>query len=125
MVTLTDLVETSSRVAAVSGRLEKVALLAALLRRLEAAEVEIGTAYLTGSIRQSRLGVGYATIASLAEVAAAESPALDLIGVDAALEEIGQVSGKGLGSGKVETAATALGPGHTAGAGVPGPAGPR
>ena len=57
MVTLTDLVETSSRVAAASGRLEKVALLAALLRRLEAAEVEIGTAYLAGSIRQPRLGV--------------------------------------------------------------------
>ncbi len=95
MVTLTDLVETSSRVAAASGRLEKVALLAALLRRLEAAEVEIGTAYLAGAIRQPRLGVGYAAIATLSEVPGADSASLTVSDVDAALEEIARVGGKG------------------------------
>jgi len=95
MVTLADLVENSSRVAATSGRLDKVALLAALLRRFEAAEVEIGTAYLTGSIRQPRLGVGYATVATLWEVPGADSASLTVGDVDSALEEIAQVVGKG------------------------------
>jgi DNA ligase-1 len=95
MVTLTDLVETSNRVAAATGRLEKVALLAALLRRLEAADVEIGTAYLTGSVRQSRIGVGYATVAALSEVPAADSASLTLGDVDSALEGIARVAGKG------------------------------
>jgi len=95
MVTLADLVETSSRVAAASGRLDKVVLLAALLRRLEAAEVEIGTSYLTGSIRQPRLGVGYATVATLSEVPGADSASLSVIDVDTALEEIARVGGKG------------------------------
>src|SRR5262245_22278187 len=95
MVTLTDLVETSNRVAAVSGRLEKVALLAGLLRRLEAGEVEIGTSYLTGSIRQSRIGVGYASVATLSEVPSADSASLMLGDVDSALGEIAAVGGKG------------------------------
>jgi ATP-dependent DNA ligase I len=95
MVTLADLVETSSRVAAASGRLEKVALLAALLRRLEAGEIQIGTAYLTGSIRQSRIGVGYASVATLSEAPSANAASLTLGDVDSALEEIAGVGGKG------------------------------
>ncbi|HSR90512.1 MAG TPA: ATP-dependent DNA ligase [Gemmatimonadales bacterium] len=95
MVTLADLVETSSRVTAANGRLEKVALLAALLRQLEAAEVEIGTSYLTGSIRQPRLGVGYAAVATLSEVSGADRASLTVSDVDAALEEIARVGGKG------------------------------
>jgi DNA ligase-1 len=90
-----DLVDTSRKVAAVAGRLEKVALLADFLRRLEPGEVEIAAAYLSGTLRQSRLGVGYAALSSVAPEAAAETPALRLIEVDQAFDRIAGVSGKG------------------------------
>ena len=125
MVTLADLVETSSRVAATSGRLDKVALLAALLRRLEAAEVEIGTAYLTGSIRQPRLGVGYATVATLSEAPGADSASLTVSDVDSALEEIAQDRRQGLGPGTVSAPAGSVGPGHPSRAAVSGASAPR
>ena len=57
-----DLVATSRQVAQTSGRLEKIALLAALLARVAPAEIEIATAFLCGVVRQAKLGVGYASV---------------------------------------------------------------
>jgi DNA ligase-1 len=60
---LAELVDLSRALAAAPGRLDKTALLAELLRRLEPEEIEIAVAFLTGSPRQGRIGLGYATIA--------------------------------------------------------------
>ncbi|HEY7683274.1 MAG TPA: ATP-dependent DNA ligase [Gemmatimonadales bacterium] len=98
---LTELVTTSRRVATVGGRLEKIALLADCLRRVEPGEVEIATAFLCGAVRQSKLGVGYAALSSAGSEAAAQVPSLTLGEVDAALERIGQISGKGSASEKL------------------------
>ena len=89
---LEEVVETSTAVGATSSRSEKVALLAAVLRRLAPAEAAIGVAYLSSQLRQRQIGVGYASIRDLPEPA--ETPALSLIEVDAALETIGQLSGR-------------------------------
>ncbi len=53
-----DLAATSAAVAATSKRLAKVDLLAAALRGLDAREVEAGSAYLAGELRQRQIGVG-------------------------------------------------------------------
>ena len=59
---LADLVTTSERLAATPARNEKVALLAELLHRLEAPEVPIGVAYLSGHLRQGRIGLGWSVV---------------------------------------------------------------
>src|ERR687895_91954 len=92
---LANLVETSKRVAEASGRLEKIALLASLLSSLTGDEIEIAVAFLSGSPRQSRLGVGYAALQAATRESAAE-PSLELSEVDATFERISRVAaGKG------------------------------
>jgi DNA ligase-1 len=94
-MTLNDLVTTSAAVAATSSRREKTALLAELLGRLEPDEVGIGVGFLIGWPRQGRLGVGWATLAAARPSAGASSPELSLRDVDARLDAIKAVSGKG------------------------------
>ena len=50
-----EIVTTSRRVASTSSRLGKIELLAVSLRALSVDEVEIGVAFLAGTIRQRRL----------------------------------------------------------------------
>ncbi|PYV17658.1 MAG: ATP-dependent DNA ligase, partial [Acidobacteria bacterium] len=57
---LHDLVVTSRRVGETSRRLEKIALVADLLGRAAPDEVPIVVDYLSGSLRQGKVGVGYA-----------------------------------------------------------------
>ncbi|HEV8128463.1 MAG TPA: ATP-dependent DNA ligase, partial [Candidatus Eisenbacteria bacterium] len=92
---LAELESTSRRLAATRSRTEKAALLAALLRRLLPSEIEAGVAFLSGHPRQSRLGVGGATLAALHGTPAAATATLTLEAVDALLERIASVSGKG------------------------------
>lgn len=51
-------VETSRRVTETSRRLGKIELLATLLRRVPVDEVETVVAFLSGSVRQGRIGIG-------------------------------------------------------------------
>src|SRR5438552_1673209 len=95
LMRLSDLVGTSGQVARASGRLEKVALLAALLRRLEPDEIEIAGAFLCGNLRQAKLGVGFAGVQAAASDSAAASPTLTLSEVDAAFARVAGVAGKG------------------------------
>src|SRR5437773_2154335 len=92
---LSDLVGTSGQVARASGRLEKVALLAARLRRLEPDEIEIAGAFLCGNLRQAKLGVGFAGVQAAASDSAAASPTLTLSEVDGAFARVAGVAGKG------------------------------
>src|SRR5260221_6524179 len=89
---LAEVVETSTAVAATSSRSAKIALLAAVLRRLAPDEAAIGVAFMSSQLRQRQIGVGYASIRDLPEPAASAS--LTLIEVDRALEAIGQLTGR-------------------------------
>ena len=72
---LANVVETSRRVAQTTRRLEKIDLLAALLRQLQPDEVETVVAFLSGYTRQGRIGVGYAALREAEASAAADSHA--------------------------------------------------
>jgi ATP-dependent DNA ligase I len=91
---LAHVVETSRRVGDTTKRLEKVNLLAGLLRELHAEEIEIGVAFLSGSTRQGRIGIGYATLRD-ATGSAADQPTLKILEVDRALEALAAVQGAG------------------------------
>jgi DNA ligase 1 len=89
------LVHVSRDVGEASGRLQKVGLLASLLREVPADELEAAVAFLSGSIRQSRLGIGYAAMQSAMPMAAGE-PSLELSDVETAFDQISRVpAGKG------------------------------
>ena len=71
-----EVVATSIDVARLSGRLEKTARLADLLARTPPDEIATVVAFLTGSLRQGRIGTGYRAIAAAADVAPAPTAAL-------------------------------------------------
>jgi DNA ligase-1 len=97
-VRLTELVDTSAGVAQVSGRLEKIRRLADLLTRLAEAEIDPAVAFLSGTTRQGRIGVGYAAIRAASDVAPADTPSLEISEADAAFAALVAVSGKGSGA---------------------------
>jgi DNA ligase-1 len=93
-VLLDDLVTTSARVAATSGRLKKTELLADLLKQAAPDEIATTIAFLSGLTRQSKLGVGWATLQA-ARHDPAPAASLELAAVDATLERLARTSGKG------------------------------
>jgi DNA ligase 1 len=93
---LAELVDTSRRVAEVSGRLEKIGLIASLLGRVPPDEIEIAVAYLSGAIRQQRTGIGWAALQAAMPASPAESPTLELADIDVTFDRIARVAaGKG------------------------------
>jgi len=93
-VLLTTLVTTSNQVAATSGRLAKITLLADLLKQAGPDEIELAIAYLSGTIRQSKIGVGWASVRK-ARTHVGTSARLHVRDVDETLERISQTLGKG------------------------------
>src|SRR5689334_22228317 len=91
---LDDLVRTSTEVAATSGRLDKTARLADLLKRLAPDEVPVAVGFLTGWPRQGRVGVGWASMVAAREHQAASTPTLELRDVDATFDRILTIKGK-------------------------------
>jgi DNA ligase 1 len=98
---LTRLVETSKRIAQTSKRLEKTDLLASLLKQLVPDEVETAVAFLSGTTRQGRIGIGQATLYGI-NVPPATTPSLELLETDGALSEFAAVSGPGSESARRE-----------------------
>jgi DNA ligase 1 len=93
---LVELVETSNAVASVSGRLEKIERLAALLVRASGDELEIAVSFLSGSSRQGRIGVGWASISAMrGAVPPADQATLDLREVDDTFARVAAISGSG------------------------------
>jgi DNA ligase-1 len=92
---LRELVETSSTVAAVAGRLDKVDRLAALLGRLASDEIAIAVSFLSGSLRQGRIGLGWRLIAGARMVDVAGTSSVTLRDVDEVFERIARASGPG------------------------------
>ncbi len=79
---------------ATSGRLAKIGLLADLLKQAVPDEMELAIAYLSGTIRQAKIGVGWATLQN-AKSHVATTAGLHLRDVDAVLERIAKTAGEG------------------------------
>ena len=93
-MTLAEIVETSARVGLSAGRLAKIDTLAACLRAAGPDQVGLAVRYLSGSVRQQRLGVGGLALNRVRRsVLPAEHASLTLADVDAALERIAGTSG--------------------------------
>ncbi len=112
---LDDLVQTSNRVAQTSGRLAKIELLAALLQRAAADEVETAIGFLSGAPRQGRIGVGYASLeAARGGGEAAPQGSLELAEADALPERLTRTTGKGSTLAKEGLPREPVGPGRGA-----------
>ena len=94
MTLFADVVSASKAVTDTPARSRKVAILAELLRRLQASEVPIAVGFLTGVPRQGRVGVGYSTIYRIELVPAAE-PTLTIGELDAAISRVLETRGGG------------------------------
>ena len=90
---LEEIVRTSAEVGATRSRLNKVGLLAETLRRVAPAEAGIAVAYLSGTLPQGSIGIGWATLRALPPPA--DVARLDLIEVDAAWSKILANTGPG------------------------------
>jgi ATP-dependent DNA ligase I len=95
---LEELVQVSVAVASTAGRLEKISKLAALLARLTPDEVPIAVGFLTGWPRQGKLRVGWATVSSAHERAAASTATLTLADVDRVFDQLTTVRGRNSGA---------------------------
>jgi ATP-dependent DNA ligase I len=98
-VRLADLAATSLTVAARPGRRDKIDLLAGLLKQAAPEEIETAIAYLTGSVRQQKIGAGWVTLRAARHDPAA-TPGLTLAEVDAALARLAETAGKGSAAAK-------------------------
>ena len=99
---LAEVVAASSAVAGTSGRLEKVAHLADVIRRVPPDDVETVIGFLSGAARQGRMGIGFASLSGLREVPPAETSSLDIREVDAAFDRLAASSGAGSASRRNE-----------------------
>jgi DNA ligase 1 len=92
-VLLQSLVATSREVAATRSRTAKTGLVAAALRTAEADEVETVVSYLSGELRQRRIGVGWRSLRDLPPPA--DAPSLTVAETHEAFERMGDLSGSG------------------------------
>src|SRR5882724_5705808 len=92
---LADLLAASERVSATRSRLAKVDALSECLRKLEPPEIALGVAYLSGDIRQGKIGIGYAGLKEALAAAPAAAPEFTLLRIDEDLERLSRVKGRG------------------------------
>lgn len=92
---LHDLVRTSADVAATRSRKKKLEHLASLLRVGAPDEVVLSVAWLSGELRQGKIGVGYAAAYKADPGGTAERPSLTVHDVDAAFDALQGIAGKG------------------------------
>jgi DNA ligase 1 len=100
---LARVAEASAQVAATRSRLAKRAVLAAVLREAEPADVPIVARYLGGELRQRRTGLGWRSVASLPAPAA--EPRLTVVDVDAAFSKVAALAGPGSGAARAAAVA--------------------
>jgi DNA ligase 1 len=94
MTLLAEVVAASAAVTDTSSRSRKVAILAELLRKLDADEVPIAVGLLSGVPRQGRVGVGYSTIYGIEQRPAAD-PSLTVDDLDRAIADVQAATGSG------------------------------
>jgi DNA ligase-1 len=100
---LATVVDASERVAATRSRKTKVEILAEVVAAAEPDEVEVVTAYLSGSLLQRRTGLGWRSLAALAE--SVPVPGLTVAEVDAAFSAIAALGGPGSQSARATATA--------------------
>ena len=86
---LQDLVATSREISATRSRTAKTRLLASALRSAEPHEVETVVSYLSGELRQRRVGVGWRSLQALPSPA--DTPSLTVGEVHEAFERMGEL----------------------------------
>jgi DNA ligase-1 len=89
------LVELVARVRATSKKGEKVALIADFLRQTHGRETELTALYLTGTLRQGRIGVGWRTLQPAMPSGPATAAPLTLARLDEALDAVAAETGPG------------------------------
>ena len=94
MTLLAEVVAASGQVAETSSRSQKIAILAELLRRLDAEEVPVAVGFLSGVPRQGRVGVGYSTVSGI-EPGRADEASLTVGELDRAISDIKVAIGPG------------------------------
>jgi DNA ligase 1 len=92
---LIDIVRVSRQVGGTASRLEKVRLLAGLLKRTAPDEVATAIGLLCGELRQGRIGLGPATAFAAVPPTAVPLPVLTLAEVDTAFDHIARAAGVG------------------------------
>jgi DNA ligase-1 len=95
---LQEVVSTSTAVTEAAGRLEKIGLLARLLKQLTPAELPVALRYLTGALPQGRIGIGHSLISQAKLARPATEPRLELLEVNATFEGTAATSGPGSAS---------------------------
>ena len=90
---LARLAATSTDIAGTRSRLAKRRFIATTIAEADPAEIELVVTYLSGSLRQRRTGVGWASLSSIPQPAA--EPTLTVRDVDAAFDEIAVLAGAG------------------------------
>src|SRR3954463_11184941 len=95
---LADVVETSHAVTATRSRLAKREALVGLLQRADPDDIEVAVAFLSGTLRQRRTGLGWASLRDLP--APATVATLTAAEVDAAFEQISIIAGAGSGQAR-------------------------
>ena len=96
---LLELVETSQKVSSTASRTEKLAHLSTLLRHAEPDEIGVVVAFLSGELRQRKIGLGGAAINAAHPGIGAPISTLTVRDVDGAFENIASVKA-GTGSNR-------------------------
>ncbi len=96
-----DVAAVSSAVAATRSRRDKTRKIADLLERVDRSDLPVVVSYLTGSLPQGRIGIGYATLSAVRSPAATAA-SLRVGDVDAALTSIASTAGPGSGRRRAE-----------------------
>jgi DNA ligase 1 len=92
---LQALADVSKAVAQTRSRLEKTDRLGELLKKLLPEEIQIAVAFLSGSLPQGRIGIGWSVISKARSTTPAAQPRLELREVDAVFDRIANTSGTG------------------------------
>jgi DNA ligase-1 len=92
---LADLVTTSQRVTETRSRSAKIAVLADLLRRLAPDEIDSAVSWLSGALRQGRIGLGGASVRDARRGGTAAESSLTIGEVDGTFERIAGITGAG------------------------------
>jgi DNA ligase 1 len=108
MTLLADVVAASRGLADTSSRSNKVAILSALLGRLDPGEVASAVGFLAGVPRQGRVGVGYRTIYGIEREPAPE-PSLTIDDLDRAIAAVQGTTGRGSAAKRREVLGELLG----------------
>jgi DNA ligase-1 len=99
---LSELVATSRTVSQTSSRLAKIAHLAELIQRVPPDELQAAIAFLSGSPRQGRIGLGGAAVAESRTAVPVDAATLEIGDVDARFDRIAAASGPGSAADKAQ-----------------------